>query len=70
MKIHDIGPFEIHLPTSGGKAGTGHNKTSTLQIRRDSRIVKQIRFVVDDPESRSLAVRKAKEFCRTECAAR
>jgi hypothetical protein len=62
MKIADIGPYEVHLPTSGGKAGKGLNRTSTLQVRRDGSILKQFRFAVADFESRKIAVQKAKDF--------
>lgn len=36
--------YEIHIPTSGGKAGKGFNKTSSLQVRKNSCIVKTFRF--------------------------
>ena len=40
--------YKFYLPTSGGKAGPGRNKTSTLQIRNGNEIIKQIRFNVED----------------------
>ena len=52
--------YEFFLPQSGGKAGFGHNRTSTIQVRRDNCVVKQIRFTVDSKESRSKAVVAAK----------
>ena len=62
MLIAEMNGYECHLPTSGGKAGKGHQKTSTIQVRKDNRIVKQFRFTIDDNESRKAAVAKAKEF--------
>ncbi len=47
---------------SCGKAGKGHNKTSTVQVIYESCIVKAFRFFVDDPASRAAAWRKAKEY--------
>ena len=32
MKIADYQGYEIHVPTSGGKAGKGHQKTSSIQV--------------------------------------
>ncbi len=60
--IHADGPYEYLLPTSGGKAGRGCNKTSTIQVRFNQCVIKQVRFNVADPESRKAAVRKAKQF--------
>jgi hypothetical protein len=60
--------MELHLPTSGGKAGRGHNATSTFQIRRGAQIVKQIRFTAGDAASRKAAYEKVKEFIRNEKA--
>lgn len=65
MKLCELNGFEVHLPESGGKAGKGHNKTSTIQLRRDGCIVKQFRFVVDSQTSRVSAMRAAKEYALT-----
>lgn len=62
MKIAEYNGFEFHIPTSGGKAGRGHNRTSTLQIRRDGCIKKQFRFVVADLSSRLAAYEKARRY--------
>jgi hypothetical protein len=62
MKLCDKGGYEIHVPTSGGKAGTGHNLTSTIQVRHDGLIVKQIRFSMTAESSRRKAVQKAKDW--------
>lgn len=62
MKIGDFGGFEIHVPTSGGKAGKYHAITSNIQIRCDNRILKQFRFIIADSESRKSAMRKTKEW--------
>jgi hypothetical protein len=62
MRIAEINGFEIHVPTSGGKAGKGNAKTSTIQIRKDNVIVKQFRFVVADIGSKNRAIGAAKKF--------
>lgn len=36
----------LYIPSSGGKAGKGYNKTSHVQIRRGGMILKQFRFDV------------------------
>lgn len=62
MLIESMNGYEFHLPTSGGKAGKGKQKTSTIQVRKDNIVVKQFRFVVDSVKSMKTAVAKAKEF--------
>jgi hypothetical protein len=62
MLITTINGYEFHLPTSGGKAGKGNQKTSTIQVWKDNQIVKQFRFTINDNESRKAAVAKAKAF--------
>jgi hypothetical protein len=62
MLVTTIGKFEVHLPTSGGKAGKGRQVTSSLQVRRGGAIVAQFRFRVSDPDSRKGAVAKARAF--------
>lgn len=52
MKICDYKGFEIHIPTSGGKAGKNRNISSTIQLRKDGCIVKQFRFLIDSDFSR------------------
>jgi hypothetical protein len=68
MKIADYSGYEIHLPTSGGKAGKGCQVTSALQIVRPAGnarvIVKQVRFILDNYESRRTAMQKVKDWCR------
>lgn len=65
MKVASYqGGVEIHIPTSGGKAGKGYNKTSTIQVWQGSQIVKQIRFTVLDEASRKRAYEKAKACVR------
>jgi hypothetical protein len=45
---------------SGGKAGKGHNKTSTVQVWYDNcMVVKQIRFTVREHETKMNAIEKA-----------
>lgn len=64
MKIATLGDFEIHLPTSGGKAGSGRNKTSSFQVRRAGVIVKQFRFSLTQTPvtARAAAWEKVREF--------
>lgn len=40
--------YKLYLPVSGGKAGYGRNKTTSLQIRNGNQIIKTIRFNVED----------------------
>jgi hypothetical protein len=51
---------------TGGKAGKGNNKTSTIQVRQELKegylLRKQIRYKVDDPEGMKNAVQKAKDW--------
>lgn len=69
MKLGEMNGYEFHLPTSGGKAGTGFQKTSTIQIRKGGIIIKQIRFVIGDPAKRREAVAKAKDFVNAQVSA-
>lgn len=64
MKIGELNGWSFHVPTSGGKAGKGRNRTSTIQIFKNDTL-KQFRFVVANPESRKSAMRKAKSFAVT-----
>ena len=61
MKLAELNGYEVHLPTSGGKAGKGCQKTSSIQVRRNNLIVKQFRFVISDDCTRE-PLKKAKEF--------
>ncbi len=47
---------------TGGKAGRGRNKTSTVQVFCGSCIVKQFRFSMIDHESYKAAMMKAKHY--------
>lgn len=47
---------------SGGKAGKGHNKTSTVQVFRGSCIVKSFRFNMNDRESLKAAMTNAATY--------
>jgi hypothetical protein len=62
VKMSGTNGFELFMPTSGGKAGKGRAKTSSLQVRRGGVIVKQFRFTCDDEASRRAAVAKAVAF--------
>lgn len=64
MKVDELNGHEFHLPTSGGKAGKGRNRTSTIQVRRGGVIVKQYRFPMDNEEKRKKAIQRAKDFAR------
>lgn len=57
--------YVIQFPLqSGGKAGKGHNKTSTIQVvdPQCSVLMKQVRYTVNDAESRRKAIIKAMAF--------
>ncbi len=55
--------YEIRLARqSGGKAGKGRNKTSTVQVFCGSCIVRSFRFSVDDVHSLQAAWVKAREY--------
>lgn len=41
--------YKLFLPTSGGKAGKGKNKTTSLQIRNGNMVVAQFRFKTGTP---------------------
>lgn len=61
--------YEIRLAKqSGGKAGKGRNKTSTIQVVRISRysgtVVKQFRFNVGELSSFIAAKTKAEEYVK------
>jgi hypothetical protein len=64
-KVGQSNGFDFYIPTSGGKAGAGNNVTSTIQIRQGSQVVKQIRFKLDDPDSRKRAMQRALVFTGT-----
>jgi hypothetical protein len=65
MKLANlINGFELHLPMTGGKAGKGHNVTSTFQLRKNGAIAKQFRFTLNKKESRQAALKKAHDFVR------
>jgi hypothetical protein len=61
MKLAELYGYELHLPMSGGKAGKGYQKTSSIQVRRNNVIVKQFRFKVDGLSTQA-AFKKAKDF--------
>ncbi len=54
--------YAIHIPSSGGKAGYGRNKTSAVQVRNFGRIVKQFRFVAGDVASKRRANLRAEDW--------
>lgn len=56
--------YELYVPESGGKAGKGHNITSSLQVRLNNVICKQFRFFLGDPVSTKTAIEKAKSYIR------
>lgn len=62
MKICDYRGFEMHMPTSGGKAGHGYNATGSIQVRFDNCLKANFRFKMDSDVSRKNAVSKAKAF--------
>ena len=44
--LGNLGPYSFYLPQSGGKAGKGRNKTSSIQVFKDGWIRKHFRFTV------------------------
>lgn len=54
--------FGIRLPTSGGKAGRGLAKTSTVQVMCGNMLVRQFRFTVASEKSKQAAMAKAYAF--------
>lgn len=65
MLVERFMDCEIYRPTSGGKAGTGFNKTSALQVRKNGFIVKYVRFNVAESDGCVKALAKAREYIRT-----
>ena len=63
MKVKDVKAYQIHRPTSGGKAGKGRNHTSTLQVRDGGQILKQFRYNVGNAQSYEAAMAKAVAWC-------
>lgn len=68
MKIYDYRGHELHLPTSGGKAGKGCNRTTSLQVRAEggNSILKQFRFDLTKPGARSAACFRARQWIDTQ----
>jgi hypothetical protein len=62
MKVTDYKGYEVHIPSSGGKAGKGCNLTSSIQMRKGGRIAKQFRFSMTDAEARSATIAKARKW--------
>lgn len=56
--------YYLHHPKSGGKAGKGRNKTSTVQVRKDNMIVKQFRYSLAMPIHKTYAITRAEEFIK------
>jgi hypothetical protein len=58
--------YEIRFARqSGGKAGKGCNKTSTVQVLYGSCIVKQFRFLMGNSQSIEQAIAKAEAYVIT-----
>ena len=55
--------YQIRLAKqSGGKAGKGCNKTSTVQVLHNSMLIKSFRFVVDSVSSHAKAIMRAEMY--------
>lgn len=55
--------YKVMLATqSGGKAGKGRNKTSTVQVLCDNILVKSFRFRTDNMDSFKRAKAKAMQY--------
>lgn len=64
-----VGRYTIrHAKKTGGKAGKGNNKTSTIQVyfKRYYTVIKSFVYKVDDVFSLMTAVNKAEAFAKTE----
>lgn len=57
-----INGYQFYVPTTGGKAGKGRNKTGTVQVRKDGFIKKQFRFKTNDRASSAKAFKKARDW--------
>lgn len=62
--LMEVDGIRIYEPTSGGKAGKGQNKTSTIQVHMHNRIAAAFRFDVSDHASRDRAIEKAKAWAQ------
>lgn len=65
----DVGRYTIReAKRTGGKAGKGHNKTSTIQVyyKRYYIVVKSFRYTMNDMVSKERAIEKAVAFARQE----
>jgi len=63
--VIDSKQYEVRLAKqSGGKAGKGRNKTSTVQVLYRSCIVKLFRFDLDETGSFRKAWDKAKQYVK------
>lgn len=65
MRHYYLGHVIKHARQTGGKAGKGRNRTSTVQVLKEigeyDVLVKHFRYVVGDRESELRAFRKAVE---------
>lgn len=68
MKLGELNGYEFHQPTSGGKAGKGCNKTSTIQVRLNNCVKKQVTYKVGDTASMMKAMQKAKDYVHAQRA--
>lgn len=68
MTLGTYRDFHFCLPESGGKAGKGCNKTSTVQVFDPTNgfLVKQIRFSMSEQGAVANAVRKGKKWVDNE----
>lgn len=64
MKLCDFNGYEVHIPTSGGKAGKGKQSTTSIQLRKGNCILKQFRFKLDGQKPVQ-AIEAAKKFALT-----
>lgn len=59
--IEEVGDYRIEKANpTGGKAGKGHNVTSTIQVFRGQHMMKDFRYAVGNPRSYFEAVRRAR----------
>jgi hypothetical protein len=64
IEVTDYKGYRLFIPTSGGKAGKGNNKTGSVQIGEPAfggyLIIRQLRFNAQDKQSILDTLRKAR----------
>jgi hypothetical protein len=66
LLLTSLGDYDIYCPISGGKAGAGLNRTSSIQVRQGNLIVKQFRYVCDSDVNYDRALKKAHDYVKAQ----